>query len=198
MQTENSNGQYGGSSFAPITYDTQDIQPDAFPGEYVGEIVSATAGPTKESGKPMLTLEWKLLATDSDDENAQSSVGSTLKDWIVIAGDRTGNTGKVKLRSLRETLELDADILPVTLTGYGDFKPLCAALKGRQMTVWVTNRTDGDGNVRTNVQYAPPRASGMAPMALAEEEVEEEAPAPKAKKPAAAAKAPAKKPAARR
>ena len=190
MQPETSNGQYGGSSFAPITYDTQDIQPDAFPGEYTGEIVSAKAGPTANTGKPMVTLEWKLVATDSDDDNSQSSVGSTVKDWIVIAGDRSGNQGKVKLRTLRETLELDADILPTTLASFADFRPLCEALKGRQMPVWVTNRTDGDGNVRTNLQYAPPRASGMAPMATAEEEVEE-APKPAAKKLAAKA-APAK------
>jgi len=188
---ETTHGGYSGAGFEAISYDVDAIEPDAYPGEYTAKIVGAEAKLTRETSKPMIVLEWKLTATESDDENCQKSLEGTINDYLVLAADKKGNQGKVKLRTLRDTLELDPDVIPSTITSFEDLKTLMRALKGKEMTVWITNRTDSEGNVRTNIQYTAPRGSStMGAMASPEDDEEpEERLAPKTKAPA---KTPAK------
>lgn len=197
--TENSNhtgksGSYGGASFAPVSYDVEQIEPDAYAGAYEGTIDRVQFKLTQKTGQPMIVVDWKLMSTEDESEECQKSVGSTVTDWIVLANDKSGNRGKIKLRVLRDTLGLDPDVLPTQISSFDDLKDLAVALKGQTMPVWVSTNTDNDGNVRTNINYAAPRgAGGMAPMG--DEEAEE---APKATKGKATKAAPAKGAAAKR
>jgi hypothetical protein len=184
---------YGGQSFEPMTYDVDTIEPDAYAGAYTGEVDNVKFK-FSGSGKPMIVLEWKLTETADESEECQKSVGSNVTDWIVLANDKSGNRGKVKLRTIRDTFGLDIDLSTMsieTVTALG------AALKGQSMPVWIATNKDDDGNVRTNVHYTAPRSAGMAPMGGQEEEEETPAPKPATRKPAAT-KAPAKKAAGRR
>jgi hypothetical protein len=196
---ENSNhagkgASYGGATFAPVSYDVEAIEPDAYAGAYEGTIDRVQFRLTQKTGQPMIVIDWKLTSTEDESEDCQKSVGSTVTDWIVLAADKSGNRGKVKLRVLRDTLGLDPDVLPTQISSFDDLKDLAVALKGQSMPVWVTTSTDTDGNVRTNINYAAPRgAGGMAPMG--DEETEEET--PKAKKGAGKAAAAKGKPARR-
>ena len=187
--SQNTTPSYGGAGFEPMTYDADTIVPDAYPGAYTGKLVNAKTRLTNKSSKPMLQLEWKLLATDDESDEAQASIQSTVSDWIVISNDKSGNRGKVKLRMLKEKLGLDADIIPTQITSFEDFAPFIEAIKGQEMAVFVTNNTDPDGNVRTNVDYEPRGGQGMTPMAAVADTDEEEAPPAK---PAAKAKTNAK------
>jgi hypothetical protein len=177
-QTQNQNhqndaGSYGGSSFEPISNDVDTIEPDAYPGEYQA-VVAAAKPKMSNSGKPMLIVEWKLLGTEDESEGCQKSIGSTVPDYIVYQAGRNGNTAKVKQRNLRDTLELDPDVIPGAITSLDDLKPLAQALRGQKMTVWIANKTDDDGNVRTNVHYTAPRSAGtMGAMGNGDEEAEE-------------------------
>jgi hypothetical protein len=194
-QNNSGGASYAGANFEPMSYDVEDIQPDAYDGAYEGQIEKVVFKGTKKDNKPMIELTWKLISTEDESEGCQKSVGAQLRDWIVLASDRTGNRGKVKLRLLRDTLGLDPDVLPTKISSFDDLAELGTALKGQTMPVWVSSSTDPDGNVRTNIDYAAPRgASTMAPMGD-EEEVVEEKPAPKAagKKPAAKAAKPARR-----
>ena len=188
----NSSGEptYGGAGFEPMTFDLDEIVPDAYPGAYGAKILSASAKPTKKKATPMIVLEFKLLSTDDEGEEAQQSLQSTVTDYIVLSPGSRGNRSKRKLTAIRTALGLDSDIIPARLTGYGDLKPFLQAVKGQELTVWISNQ-DEDGDVRTNVDYeAPKGGQTMSPMGSAddEEEAEEEAPPPpKAKKNAAAA-----------
>jgi Protein of unknown function (DUF669) len=185
-------GSYGGASFAPMTYDTDAIEPDAYAGEYEAKVADVKFRLTNNGGKPMIHLEWQITGAVEDTEECQKSVGSKVSDWIVLAADKTGNRGKVKLRTLRDTLELDPDVIPAQISSFADLEELATALRGQSMHIWVTTSTDNDGNVRTNVNYAAPRgAGGMAPMGDEEQE-EQEAPKPAAKKSAPTKAAPKK------
>jgi hypothetical protein len=185
---------YGGQSFEPMTYDVDQIEPDAYAGAYTGEIIKC-GFKFSGSGKPMVVMEYKLTETADESEECQKSVGSSVTDWIVLANDRTGNRGKVKLRTLREHFGLDIDFSTMSTD---TIKELETALKGQSLPVWITTNKDNDGNVRTNVQLSAPRTAGMAPMGGQEEEVEEPAvPARKASAPKGKP-APAKKVAGRR
>jgi hypothetical protein len=180
---------YGGAGFEPMTYDPETIVPDAYPGIYAAKVINAKTRLTSKSSKPMIQIEWKLLATDSETDEAQTSLQSTISDWIVISSDKSGNRGKIKLRQLKEKLGLDADIIPVQIASFDDFAAFIEAIKGAELTVYVTNNTDPDGNVRVNVDYEPRGGQGMAPMTMATDAEEEEAPPAK---PAAKAKTSAK------
>lgn len=185
---QNNAGSYAGATFQPMSYDVEEIQPDAYDGQYEGKIEKVVFKGTAKENKPMIEVTWKLVSTEDDSENCQKSVGAQVRDWIVLANDRTGNRGKVKLRTLRDTLGLDPDVLPSQISSFDDLAELGTALTGQSMPVWISTSTDNDGNVRTNINYAAPRgASTMAPMG--DEEVEE------APKPKAAAKKTAAKPA---
>jgi hypothetical protein len=186
---QNSGGTYAGANFEPMSYDVEEIQPDAYDGEYEATIEKVAFKGTKSKNQPMIELTWKLTGTENDSENCQKSIGAQVRDWIVLANDRSGNRGKVKLRVLRDTLGLDPDVLPTQISSFDDLAELGNALKGQSMKVWISTNTDPDGNVRTNINYAAPRgASTMAPMGDEEAEVEETKPATKAagKKPAPA------------
>jgi hypothetical protein len=186
---QNSGGTYAGANFEPMSYDVEEIQPDAYDGEYEATIEKVAFKGTKSKNQPMIELTWKLTGTEDDSENCQKSIGAQVRDWIVLANDRSGNRGKVKLRVLRDTLGLDPDVLPTQISSFDDLAELGNALKGQSMKVWISTNTDPDGNVRTNINYAAPRgASTMAPMGDEEAEVEETKPATKAagKKPALA------------
>jgi hypothetical protein len=186
---QNSGGTYAGANFEPMSYDVEEIQPDAYDGEYEATIEKVAFKGTKSKNQPMIELTWKLTGTEDDSENCQKSIGAQVRDWIVLANDRSGNRGKVKLRVLRDTLGLDPDVLPTQISSFDDLAELGNALKGQSMKVWISTNTDPDGNVRTNINYAAPRgASTMAPMGDEEAEVEETKPATKAagKKPAPA------------
>lgn len=197
MQTQNhqnSGGSYAGASFEPMNYDVEAIEPDAYDGEYDATIDKVEFKGTKAKNQPMIVVTWKLTGTEDDSENCQKSIGAKVTDWIVLASDRTGNRGKVKLRTLRDTLQLDPDVLPTQISSFDDLKELGQALTGQSMRVWISTSTDNDGNVRTNINYTAPRgASTMAPMGDEEAEGETQAAAPKA---ATGKKAPAAKPAA--
>lgn len=169
-------GSYAGATFEPMSYNADVIEPDAYEGAYEATIDNVKFQPTKKTNKPMIVIEWKLTGTEDESDDCQKSIGSKVSDWIVLANDKTGNRGKVKLRTLRDNLNLDPDVIPTTISSFDDLKELGVALKGQSMPVWVTTSTDDDGNVRTNVNYAAPRgAGGMAPMGDEEPE-EEEAP----------------------
>ena len=181
------NQSYGGASFEPMAYDLDTIEPDAYPGEYEGELTGGELKISKK-GQPMIQIEWKLASTPTDDENCQKSVGSTLRDWIVLANDKSGNRGKLQIRQLKEKFGLDIDLSSLMPEVVNEF---IGAIRGQTMPVFVTASTDKDGNPQVNVNYTAPRTAGMAPMGGEEEETE--APAPKAKakvaaKPAVAAK----------
>jgi hypothetical protein len=183
---QNSGGTYAGANFEPMSYDVEEIQPDAYDGEYEATIEKVAFKGTKSKNQPMIELSWKLTGTEDDSENCQKSIGAQVRDWIVLANDRTGNRGKVKLRVLRDTLGLDPDVLPTQISSFDDLAELGNALKGQSMKVWISTSTDNDGNVRTNINYAAPRgASTMAPMGDEEAEVE----APKATSTKGSAKA---------
>lgn len=176
-QETTNHGGYSGAGFEAVNYDVEAIEPDAYPGEYVAKITGAEAKMTRESNKPMIVLEWQLVSTESDDDGPQRSLKSTIRDWIVLAGDRSGNQGKVKLRTLRDTLELDSDVIPATISSFDDLKPLLRALKGKEMTVWITNSTDRDSNVRTNINYTAPRGSSTMGAMASPDDDEDETPA---------------------
>jgi hypothetical protein len=184
--TNGSTQAYGGASFEPMTYDLDTIEPDAYPGEYEGKLNDGELKISKK-GQPMIQIEWELASTPSDDANCQKSVGSTLRDWIVLANDKSGNRGKLKLRTLREKFGIDVDMSTLSPEVVAEF---IAQARGQTMPIFVAASTDRDGNPQTNVNYTAPRSAGMAPMGGEEEEPE----APAA--PAASKKAPAKKPAA--
>jgi hypothetical protein len=188
---QNSQQSYGGASFEPMAYDVDTIEPDAYPGEYEGEIVDGKFGPNSKN-KPMITLEWKLNSTASDNDNCQKSVGSTLRDWITLANDKSGNPGKIALRTLRDAFGLDTDFSMLTPELVREF---IAAIKGQTMTLFVVSSTDRDGNPGVRIRYTAPRGAGMAPMDTGEE-AEEPPVKPAAKK--TPTKAPAKKSAGRR
>ena len=188
---QNSGGTYAGANFEPMSYDVEEIQPDAYDGEYEATVEKVAFKGTSKKNQPMIELTWKLTGTEDESENCQKSIGAQVRDWIVLANDRTGNRGKVKLRVLRDTLGLDPDVLPTQISSFDDLAELGNALKGQSMKVWISTNKDPDGNVRTNINYAAPRgASTMAPMG--DEEVEE-VEAPKAKTATAAGKKPAAK-----
>jgi hypothetical protein len=185
-------GSYGGSSFKPFSLDVDTIEPDAYPGQYEGRVDRCKAQ-MSSTGKPMLIVEWKITSTSDESEDCQKSVGGSVADFIVFAAGRDGNPAKVKLRTLRDRMGLDPDVIPTTISSLDDLKELGQALKGQTLEIWVANKTDGDGNVRTNVHYTAPRtAAGMSTMNNGDEEEE----APPARK--AATKPTGKKPAARR
>jgi hypothetical protein len=170
-------GSYANASFQPMSYDAEVIEPDAYPGEYEASVDSVKFQLTKKTNKPMIHIEWKLTGTNDESDDCQKSIGSKVSDWIVLANDKTGNRGKVSLRTLRDQLGLDPDVIPTTISSFDDLKDLGEALKGQSMSVWVTTSTDPDGNVRTNIAYAAPKGAGaMAPLGDEEVEVEEEAP----------------------
>lgn len=178
---------YGGSSFEVPGYDTDKIEPDAYPGAYEAKFNSISWKFTaKQPPRPMIVLEWKLMSTTDESPEAQKSVTAKVTDWIVLATDKSGNTGKITLRTLKEALDLDIDL---SVMNPDVVKALGELLKGRTIPVWVVNTKDGDGNVRTNVKYAAPNGGGgaMTPMGGEEdeEEAEEEIRKPKAKKTAA-------------
>lgn len=182
-------GSYGGSSFKPFVLDVDTIEPDAYPGEYEAR-VDRVKSQMSSTGKPMLIVEWKILGTNDESEDCQKSIGGSVADFIVFAAGRDGNPGKVKLRTLRDKMGLDPDVIPTTLSGLEDLKELGQALKGQTLSIWVSSKTDADGNVRTNVHYTAPRtAGGMGPMDNGdEEEARPAARKPTAKKPAAPAR----------
>jgi hypothetical protein len=167
---QNDAGSYGGSSFKPIPLDVDTIEPDAYPGGYEAR-VDRVKSQMSSTGKPMLIVEWKILGTDDESEDCQKSIGGSVADFIVFAAGRDGNPGKVKLRTLRDKLGLDPDVIPTTLNSLEDLKELGQALKGQTMPIWVSAKTDADGNVRTNVHYTAPRtAGGMGAMDNGDEE----------------------------
>lgn len=184
MATTNTNAvdqrpSYGGASFEVPDYDVHKIEPDAYEGEYEAKFNSMKWKMTSSAPpRPMILLEWKLIATQDESDQCQKSVGSKVTDWIVLATTRDGNMGKAKLRALQEKLELDVDLSrmnPETVSA------LAAQLKGKSLPVWITNSEDADGNIRTRINYNAPRNGGgmmLGPMgggAAEEEEPEEPA-----------------------
>lgn len=173
---------YGGSSFEVPGYDTEKIEPDAYEGEYEAKFNSIKWKMTSSAPpRPMILLEWKLETTANESEEAQKSLHAKVTDFIVLANDKSGNTGKIKLRTLKELLDLEIDLSvmnPETVNKLG------ALLKGlgRLVPLWVVNRKDGDGNVRTNVNYTAPGGGGSAMAPMGGEDEEEEEVTPKAKK----------------
>lgn len=182
---EQSRQQYGGASFEMPDYDVETIKPDAYAGQYEIKFLKCSWQMTSSAPpRPMIVLEAKLVDTPEESMECKGSLQAVVRDFIVLDNSSRGNQGKQKLRTLREKLELDVDFSrmnPETV------KALAEQIKGKTMTAWVTNKEDGDGNLRTNLTYTEPRGAGaaMAPMSNGEEEEEEEeedeAPARKAK-----------------
>lgn len=195
-QNQNSNSTeqpvtYGNASFEVPGYDTSKIEPDAWEAPYEAKFHKCSWQFTnKQPPRPMIRLEWKLVGSEVEEEQIQKCVGRRVTDWIIISNDREGNGGKAKLRTLQETLELDIDFSrmnPDTVTALGE------ALRGRTIPLWITNREEADGNIRTNVHYRDPNggASMLTPMMSAptDEEPTEEEPAVEEEKPKKAAPA---------
>jgi hypothetical protein len=188
--SQNERGSYGESSFKPFDLDIDTIEPDAYPGCYKAT-VDRVKTQMSSTDKPMIIVEWKITSTEDESAECQKSVGGSVADFITLAPDRSGNPGRLKLRTLRDQLELDPEVIPSQVTSLADFNDFAAAIKGKSLTIWVSSKTDADGNIRTNVHYTAPKTA-LAPMA----DDDEEEPAPQRtavnRKPA-----PAKKPAAK-
>jgi hypothetical protein len=162
--------------FTPVDFDGETVEPEAASGHYEATIEEVKVSKTKpEKGAfPMLIIEWKLTATDSDDEKCQQSVekGATLADFLTFfpEGDKRGRMGKQRFRKLNERLGIDNDILPKRLQTKADFDDYKAALQGQTMEVWVTASTDeASGETRTSVNYTAPKGSAASNVEVEEE-----------------------------
>jgi len=169
---EHNKQQYGGATFEMPDFDVDTIKPDAYAGQYEGKFLKVAWKMTSSAPpRPMIVVEIKLVETSEESVECRGSIGATVTDWIVLDNSSKGNQGKQKLRTLREKLELDVDFSkmnPDTVKAFGE------QLKGKTMPVWVLNKEDADGNIRTNISYSEPRTPGMALAPMGGEDSEEE------------------------
>ena len=92
--------------FTAVDYDGGDIPPDAPAGEW-DAVVRVKKLKTSKESLPMLALEWKL--EDTDDDDLKGALGSSVTDFVVFypKGHKAARMGKVRLRKLCETLDID-------------------------------------------------------------------------------------------
>lgn len=187
-QARTGNGR-GYTDFTPIECDVNTIEPEAAEGTYTGVIDDVRVQATSKDKYPMLVVDWRLDATETDSEGAEKSVGATVADFFAFFpdGDRRGSFPKRRFRQLRELLDIADDLLPTRLESKEDFADLIAELKGKELTIYITLRKNAETNEeRPSINYTAPRSSmGAMPSDDADE------------KPARGAKPAARKPAAR-
>lgn len=165
MQTNHQEEQtYGGQSFAPRDFNARTQEPEAAEGEYTVTIQNAKfrVTPPDRGSDPQVNMQLKITGTASEDEASEKSIGGTLFDAITFfapgSRSRLSNMHKRRYLDLLEACGLEEDIMPATIKSSDDFDDLIGALKGKEITVWVshTPRADGQG-VYVNVSYTAPR-----------------------------------------
>jgi hypothetical protein len=166
-ETQSRNGQ--GSrhvDFTPIDCDVNTIEPEAAEGVYTGVIDDVRVSATSKDKFPMLVVDWKLDATETDTPEAEKSVGATVSDFFAFFpdGDRRGNFPKRRFRQLRELLDIGDDLLPTRLESKDDFNDIIAELKGKETTIYLSLREDKETKeLRPSISYTAPRG-GMSAM----------------------------------
>lgn len=189
-QTQAANGR--AYDFAPVDFDGETIEPDAYPGAYEATCDAIKVSRTGNGSFPMLIVEWKLDSTEEESDECQQSIGAIVTDFLTFfpEGDRRQKMGKVKYRALCDKLELAHDTVPKQLRSKADFDAFIDAVKGKSIPVWVTSK-EQNGETRINVNYEAPRNSGsgsLAPLDDGDGEEPEEKPKGKASAKKAATK----------
>jgi hypothetical protein len=156
----------GKFDFTPIDFDRDSMPPACPAGEWTAKLKSVKLGPTKvkadgSGGYPMLTLEWKLVSTENDEN--ESFVGTSHRDYLVIfpKGHKAERMGKLKLRAFCEAFDVDLDTLPTgSIKKASQFDDFIAAVKGAEGTLWTFIQSNDNGEDQTAISYRAPASSG--------------------------------------
>lgn len=159
-------GQDKKMQYKPVSFDVNEIAPDAPAGEWKVSIPrgKCKVQPTKEDHYPMLIVPVRLDATEEEDEVFQKALGTELSSMIVFFGDekaRAARMTKIRLRQLCEAADVDLDVIPKKLNDPpNDLEPLIKALEGSKFTAWtrLTVRKDTGETVTELVFQNPDKA----------------------------------------
>jgi hypothetical protein len=179
-QTANNQGaRMTGNAYKPTDYTVGEIMPDANPGQYDITIDAIKTKPNKDSYM-MLIIEHKIDACEAPEN--EKFIGSTVTKFLTLFpdSDRKSRMGKLDLQALCKVTDVDLGLLPTRIERDEDVADFIAALTGKHLTVWVTQR-----DAFLNIFYEAP------PDALAAPVEEEERTSVRGKKVAPAAKRPA-------
>lgn len=179
MPQTNSQKSY---DFKPVEFDAENIEPDAYPGQYEAKIDSVKVSKTSKDSYPMLIMEYKLDKALSDGEDCEKSVGAIVTDFVTFFPDkdaegkpnRSGRMGKVRFREVCDALDLNYDIVPKKIQSKSDFDDFVKEVRGQKVTFWVTHKLDKSGENRIGISFKAPGGNAMGELSPIDEEEEEE------------------------
>ena len=165
--------------FTPVDIDVTHMPPDAPAGTWTA-VCKVTKGKTNTGGYPMLTLQWKLEATDNEEH--ETFLGASVFDRIVVfpEGHKASKMGKQRIRSLCALIKYDYEEFPKRVTSWDDLDSFIEALDGQRYEIHTRVGIRRDtGEEVTEVRYASPNQPTKT---ADDDESEEEEARPKAAK----------------
>jgi hypothetical protein len=170
-------------AFKEVTYDINEIAPDAPEGAWTASIPRGKIKiqPTKEDRYPMLIIPLRLDKYEGEEEGEvfDKALGTELSLMVVFFGDekaKAARMGKLRLRQLCEATDVDLDVVPKKITSEEDLADLVSALEGKKLPIWTKHNVRKDtGETVVDVQLQKP--GGLRTAADADEGEEDERPA---------------------
>lgn len=150
--------------YRKVSYDVNEIAPDAPEGEWEVSIPrgKCKVQPTSKDAWPMLIVPVRLDGTEEEGEEYEKALGVELSSMIVFFGDenaRAARLSKLRLRQLCEAADVDLDVIPKEIGDDppNELEPLIRELEGSKFTAWTRLQTRKDtGEVTSEIVFLNP------------------------------------------